>query len=63
MNWPVQARNGTNSDTDRESLDKEYQELSKEITRVLGGTTFNGQNILATSRDDGLPGGRQHDGE
>jgi flagellin len=44
----VQARNSTNSDQDKESLDKEFGELAKEIQRVLGGTTFNGKNILGT---------------
>jgi flagellin len=42
----VQARNATNTTADKASLDKEYQQLSAEITRVLGGTTFNGQAIL-----------------
>jgi len=42
----LQARNATNSDSDKESLNKEYGELAKEIQRVLGGTTFNGKNIL-----------------
>jgi flagellin len=42
----VQARNATNSDADKDSLDKEFGELAKEIQRVLGGTTFNGKNIL-----------------
>ena len=42
----VQARNSTNSDQDKESLDKEFGELAKEIQRVLGGTTFNGKNVL-----------------
>ena len=42
----VQARNATNSDGDKDSLDKEYQELSKEIQRVLAGTTFNGKAII-----------------
>jgi flagellin len=44
----VQARNATNSCSDKDSLDKEFQELSKEITRVLGGTSFNGKKILGT---------------
>jgi flagellin len=44
----VQARNSTNSDADKTSLDKEFGELSKEIQRVLGGTTFNGKSILGT---------------
>jgi flagellin len=43
----VQARNATNSDADKDSLDKEFGELAKEIQRVVGGTTFNGKNILA----------------
>ena len=42
----VQSRNSTNSDSDKDSLDKEFGELSKEIQRVLGGTTFNGKAIL-----------------
>jgi flagellin len=42
----VQARNSTNSDADKTSLDKEFGELAKEIQRVLGGTTFNGKSIL-----------------
>jgi flagellin len=42
----VQARNSTNSDQDKDSLDKVFGELAKEIQRVLGGTTFNGKNIL-----------------
>jgi flagellin len=44
----VQARNASNSDSDKDSLDKEFQQLSMEIKRVLGATTFNGKNILAT---------------
>jgi flagellin len=42
----VQAANATNSDSDKDSLDKEFGELSKEIQRVLGGTTFNGLSVL-----------------
>src|SRR5882724_4050007 len=45
----VQAANGTNSDSDKDSLDKEFQQLSSEITRVLGGTTFNGIAIIGAS--------------
>jgi len=43
----VQSANATNSDSDKDSLDKEFGELSKEIQRVLGGTTFNGLTVLA----------------
>ena len=42
----VQSRNSTNSDSDKESLDLEFGQLSDEIGRVLGGTTFNGKAIL-----------------
>ena len=42
----VQARNSTNSDDDKDSLHKEFEQLQSEITRVLGGTAFNGKNIL-----------------
>lgn len=45
----VQARNSTNSNSDKDSLNKEFSQLSSEITRVLKGTTFNGQNILGST--------------
>jgi flagellin len=45
----VQARNASNSSSDKDSLNKEYQELSSEIKRVLGGTSFNGQNMLGAN--------------
>ena len=45
----VQAANSTNSVSDRTSLNEEYLQLASEASRTLGGTTFNGQNILATS--------------
>jgi flagellin len=44
----VQARNATNNSSDRDSLNQEFTQLSAEVQRVLGGTTFNGQPILAT---------------
>jgi flagellin len=44
----VQARNGTNGTSDKDSLDKEFQQLGAEISRVLGGTTFNGINIIGS---------------
>jgi flagellin len=43
----VQARNSTNSSSDRDSLNQEFSQLASEIQRVLGGTTFNGSAILA----------------
>ena len=45
----VQSANGTNTDTDRLSLNQEFVQLAQEATRTLGGTKFNSQNILATT--------------
>jgi flagellin len=42
----VQARNASNSSSDKDSLNKEFSQLQAEISRVLGGTTFNGKHIL-----------------
>jgi len=47
----VQSSNGTNSTADRVSLNQEFVQLAQEATRTLGGTQFNGQNILATTND------------
>jgi len=48
----VQASNGTNSADDRTSLNEEFIQLSQEATRTLGGTQFNGRNILAATATD-----------
>ena len=45
----VQAANGTNNSTDRTSLNNEFAQLAQEATRTLGGTKFNGIDILASS--------------
>ncbi len=45
----VQAANGTNNDDDRVSLNREYLQMAQEATRTLGGTQFNGVNILAST--------------
>ena len=45
----VQSANGTNTEADRISLNQEFLQLAQEATRTLGGTQFNGQNILATT--------------
>jgi flagellin len=42
----LQSRNATNSDSDKNSLNKEFIELQKEISRVLSGTSFNNKHIL-----------------
>lgn len=43
----VQSANSTNTSSDRANLQSQYKALADEITRTIGGTTFNGQNILA----------------
>jgi len=43
----VQSANASNSDSDKDSLDKEFGELAKEVQRILGSTTFNGKHILS----------------
>ena len=45
----VQSSNGSNSASDRLNLDAEFQQLGQEITRTIGGTQFNGANILAAN--------------
>ncbi|MDP9044620.1 MAG: flagellin domain-containing protein [Pseudomonadota bacterium] len=45
----VQAQNSTNSGSDKDSLNQEFQQLGAEIGRVLGGTSFNGAAILGGS--------------
>ena len=42
----VQASNGTNSQTDRDALDKEVTQLKAEIQRVAEQTNFNGTKLL-----------------
>ena len=42
----VQSANGTNSAADRKALQEEVTQLSQEITRIAGQTTFAGQTIL-----------------
>ena len=44
----VQARNSTNTNADKDSLQQEFAQLQAEIGRVIAGTTFNGQTILGT---------------
>ena len=45
----VQSSNGSNSASDRLNLDAEFQQLGQAITRTIGGTRFNGANILAAN--------------
>ena len=43
----VQSANATNSDSDRQNLDAEYQALAEEIKRNLAGAAFNGTKLFA----------------
>jgi len=45
----VQSVNGTNSTTDRQSLDTEFDQLQLEITRVRDKTTWNGMQAAGAS--------------
>ncbi len=45
----VQSQNATNSAADRVNLNKEYAELSAEITRLATQTKFNGTAIIGAS--------------
>ncbi len=42
----VQAGNGTLSSADRQTLQKEFDQLSGEVDRVAKSTAFNGQKLL-----------------
>jgi flagellin len=42
----VQSANGTNSASDRASLQEEVGQLQQELNRIANTTQFNGQNIL-----------------
>ncbi|ETT65498.1 flagellin [Paenibacillus odorifer] len=42
----VQSANDTNTDTDRAELQKEVDELTKEITRISSDTEFNTKKLL-----------------
>ncbi|UOQ85174.1 flagellin N-terminal helical domain-containing protein [Gracilibacillus salinarum] len=42
----VQSSNDTNTETDREELQKEVDQLSQELSRIGNNTEFNTQNLL-----------------
>ncbi|MDZ5457243.1 flagellin N-terminal helical domain-containing protein [Azohydromonas lata] len=48
----VQSANDSNNTSDRDSLDKEFGELAKEIQRVMGNTSFNGKKILGADSNE-----------
>nr|WP_301331526.1 flagellin [Sinimarinibacterium sp. NLF-5-8] len=49
----VQSANATNFSSDRAALQKEFNALRDEITRVAGQTNFNGVNLLDGSFNSG----------
>lgn len=49
----VQSSNDTNTNSDREALQKEVDELAKEITRIANTTEFNTKKLLDGSADSG----------
>lgn len=42
----VQSRNDNNSTADREALNKEFEAMSDELTRIAESTNLNGKNLL-----------------
>ncbi|KNX76787.1 MULTISPECIES: flagellin domain-containing protein [Pseudomonas] len=42
----LQSRNDSNSTEDRAALDKEFQSLASELTRIANSTQLNGKNLL-----------------
>ncbi|MDO7901188.1 flagellin domain-containing protein [Pseudomonas sp. K1(2024)] len=42
----VQSRNDSNSANDRQALDKEFQSMASELTRIANSTQLNGKNLL-----------------
>ena len=45
----VQSANATNSESDRQNLNQEYQALAEEIKRNLAATSFNGTKLFAAA--------------
>lgn len=50
----VKASNGTNTDSDREAIQKEVDALKEEMERIAGETEYNTQNLL--NGEQGLRG-------
>jgi len=42
----VQSASGTNSSTDQDALDLEFDQLNAEITRIQTNTTWNGKDLM-----------------
>ena len=45
----VQSRNDSNSEEDRNALNKEFASMSDELTRIANSTQLNGKNLLNTT--------------
>jgi flagellin len=52
----VQSANDTNTSTDRTALNNEFQQLTKEISRIASNTQWNGMNIM-NNTSVGVAGG------
>lgn len=52
----VQAANGTNSDTEREAIQSEINQLKAEIDRIAGSAGFNNIKLLDGSLQEGKEG-------
>jgi len=50
----VQAANGSITNDQRENLQKEVDQLTQEISRTIGGTSFNGVGLLDASNSGGI---------
>ena len=50
----VQAANGSNKQTDRDSLQTEVKSLTDEIGRVVQNTQFNGSNLFTSAASGGF---------
>src|SRR5262249_20057048 len=49
----VQRQNGTLSSTDQGAIDTEYAQLTAELGRIQGSTSFNGLNLLDGTSNSG----------
>ena len=45
----IQSRNSSNSSDDRDALNKEFSQMSQELTRIADSTQLNGKNLLNTA--------------
>jgi flagellin len=50
----VQARNDSNTEDDRDALNKEFQSMLKEIDRIAASTQLNNKSLLDGSTTDAL---------